>query len=667
MDYQVDVETSEQVVDGGQVLPLTALLLLPLLFLSAFAIDLGAFYLRASELQTVSDVAALSGAELLGTGSSESEVRAAVEQLVIDNGIDLADVNLQISINGDEVSVSLFDDAIPQYFSTLMVDQIDVGRDATATTGGCFDCSTPIELASTGGTLPSGGEGDGYKPLIVEVGGDVRFYALNHHTYSTGAAAAAGGAPTPTRLVCVSGNANGICPGFNPTRMDTATVAESTLTYTPSTQQIWFYASRIDTATNRTNWGIGCFNLDGTICAGLNGGMVRMGTQNQILTYGGMAPNTIVNGSARPLGGDIIPYASNPSANGDRVYMIDYRGRVHCWDAVTSAMCWGSPQGNAFGAEATDTWQASVGFYDWRFGVVPSFTQGSKLYVGFTQGSRNSSVILCYDMANEAPCSDSWSTWTPSTPDGLYWLFGAYSTGVGESGACVSSTASFTAVCRTGDGATSTSAGLNNMVATARAGTVLPGFQANPEGNPLRHGELIFIPEFSYDTASADTLCYNTVTNSTCGSRRANDNIGSHTPYEYTQLPNQDCFAAFGDQQVWDLFDSNMQTCSAGSSQNRITPCDCGGGDFRWGTLTFSQQVRDNFTSFEVTLVAPNGDVILGPVDVLAEDLRIQIPETADGLAYLELEIDSEANTGVDVSVIDLGEVTITERAVLID
>ncbi len=90
--------------------------------MAAFAVDLGSFYYRGSQLQSASDLASLAGAEMQSQGASEAEIRDTVNDVLESNGVDLGTVDADILLfaDQDEVQVSLNDKDVSLYLSSFL-------------------------------------------------------------------------------------------------------------------------------------------------------------------------------------------------------------------------------------------------------------------------------------------------------------------------------------------------------------------------------------------------------------------------------------------------------------------------------------------------------------------------------------------------------------------
>jgi hypothetical protein len=119
--------------DSGYVMALTALLLVPLLLLTAFAVDLGSWYGQAAKMQRTADAAALAGviyADDTVANQWDTIARGVAQRNGYVNGV-----------NGVTVSVTRLDDQKivvgigkngSQFFSKLVLGSVPMTRRATA-------------------------------------------------------------------------------------------------------------------------------------------------------------------------------------------------------------------------------------------------------------------------------------------------------------------------------------------------------------------------------------------------------------------------------------------------------------------------------------------------------------------------------------------------------
>jgi hypothetical protein len=122
--------------DGGYILAMMGMLMIPLVVMAAFAVDLGAWYASASKLQRTADAASLAGVVYLpNQGSAE----AAAQAVLTANGY-TGPVSYAYP-NNNQMQVRL-QQAGRQYLSKIVFNGITLKRDATA------EFNKPVPLGS---------------------------------------------------------------------------------------------------------------------------------------------------------------------------------------------------------------------------------------------------------------------------------------------------------------------------------------------------------------------------------------------------------------------------------------------------------------------------------------------------------------------------------------
>jgi Flp pilus assembly protein TadG len=119
--------------EEGYVLILTALLLLPLLAVTGLAVDLGAWYARAAQIQRAADAAALAGVVYLPDYGRAATV---AEKVAADNGFSddsrIAVDVYQVTGNNARLQVRITDRTADQFFSGIFTDDVSITRASTA-------------------------------------------------------------------------------------------------------------------------------------------------------------------------------------------------------------------------------------------------------------------------------------------------------------------------------------------------------------------------------------------------------------------------------------------------------------------------------------------------------------------------------------------------------
>jgi len=123
---------SRGIGDLGYAMVLTALILVPLLGFAGFAVDVGAWYSRASSLQRAADSAALAGVVWqpdFAAATAAAQTEASRNGFT--NGVD--GITVAVSDTGDsQLSVQITDADTDLYFAGLFLDQVTIGRQSIA-------------------------------------------------------------------------------------------------------------------------------------------------------------------------------------------------------------------------------------------------------------------------------------------------------------------------------------------------------------------------------------------------------------------------------------------------------------------------------------------------------------------------------------------------------
>lgn len=146
-------------VDGGYVLALGALAMVPLLAATGFAVDVGAWYARAGQLQKVADAAALGGVVWLpDSDAAESAARAVLARNGFpdddgDGTVDGTEVTIEFSYPGpQQLGVSLHDGDVDVYFARVVLEDMQIERRGVA------EYVLPLALGSPRNFLGTGSD-----------------------------------------------------------------------------------------------------------------------------------------------------------------------------------------------------------------------------------------------------------------------------------------------------------------------------------------------------------------------------------------------------------------------------------------------------------------------------------------------------------------------------
>jgi hypothetical protein len=118
--------------DRGYAVIMTALLLVPLMGFAGFAVDVGAWYARASELQRAADAAALAGVVWQPDfTTAEAAARAEASRNGFTHGVDGIEVNVTNSAS-NQLQVQIIDSDADMFFAGLFLDDVAIGRQAVS-------------------------------------------------------------------------------------------------------------------------------------------------------------------------------------------------------------------------------------------------------------------------------------------------------------------------------------------------------------------------------------------------------------------------------------------------------------------------------------------------------------------------------------------------------
>jgi len=137
----------EAAKDRGYAVILTALVLVPMMGFVGFAVDVGAWYNRASELQRAADAAALAGVVMQ---PDFSRAETAARDAAARNGFTHGEGGIEVNVSNagsNRLVVEIVDTDAELYFSSLFLDDLAIGRQAQA------EFNKPVAMGSPDNTL----------------------------------------------------------------------------------------------------------------------------------------------------------------------------------------------------------------------------------------------------------------------------------------------------------------------------------------------------------------------------------------------------------------------------------------------------------------------------------------------------------------------------------
>lgn len=118
--------------EQGYVLAMAALLLIPLMVISAMSVDFGAWYTAGSRMQKAADAAALAGVVWLPNLTNATSVAKATAKA---NGYDDAKSNITVTVTqltDTELKVTVTDTDSPVYLARFLKNSVTISRSATS-------------------------------------------------------------------------------------------------------------------------------------------------------------------------------------------------------------------------------------------------------------------------------------------------------------------------------------------------------------------------------------------------------------------------------------------------------------------------------------------------------------------------------------------------------
>jgi Flp pilus assembly protein TadG len=619
--------------ERGAILILTALIMIVLLLIAAFATDLGAWYRQGQEQQRAADVASLNGIQAYD---------AALKQYIDDKGAtSLSELSTADQLEAEETAMQAALDAITgalaaggmlindsptpsyatppavssafvaaadgsqiqvtrtadnelivnvtqegtQYFSNFVRDAPDISRDGTAVISNCnADCSRDIELEPPFQGFAAAGKGDGYRPLVGE---NDTIWTVNHH--------AGAGAVSNYSIVCMDTNTEAQCANWSAMNQKYNTHSKADDVIDNDRDKIYFPAN------NGTTAGIACVRTDVRQWCSGNQEFTSLTNNPHNFSYSWGQPMLSIHGVWR-----VGDYPN------DRLFAIGQDGKIHCFlpDNLGSAnpYCSGYPQNTAI-----------VGLSN-----VPGSNSTQRSVIGELVGDKIISHHFRTDSASRWQCWDTStnsSCWGSAVNSGLtsYGGWGAmkfirYNASGNQVGMCISP--GFTSI----NGTISLPHECISLTGSIQGD--VPGLTLNSNGDTgLTFGEghtwlgpdgeaMMFFGSLSSNTIN----CYDWVTSSFCGAFTGVDIYGMTTL-------NKECVIGVGDSANFYTFNPlTQEACTGSEVETDVWPCACADGTYRYGVLELPPELLAVLESAEATVsgggMSETGDLLASPMDL---------------------------------------------------
>ncbi|MFV0257108.1 MAG: pilus assembly protein TadG-related protein [Acidimicrobiales bacterium] len=569
----------------GQVVPMTALLLIPLLIVAAFGVDAAFWFVRASELQKAADLASLVGAETRGRGGSATEVEASIDEFLAINDLDGAAIGRTIDLSQPrDVRVRVTDGRVTQFISQLFTDNISITRSATATYDPCVaTCSQPVSLPPPVLSFPNAGSGDGFVPAVIADGD--RFLTLNHHTDARRGI-----------LICIDIPSQGPCPRY-PADVDSTTSGMSQLATFEERDEVWWELIRYDSAPLATRIGWGCT----TISTGQPCGEYIYRT---------------LPGVTRS---DKLPFqqwTTPVTRYGDQLVFIAYDMSIGCLDVPTRRPCPGYPT-------TVPTWRSVVPRANFAPSPDPRWVDtildGDRLVTFWPL--RTGRSALCWDLALNAACSGFKQPVPVSSAQGrTVQPFRDVDADARTVGYCL---ATVSIPCVSTSGRVYNRPELERNVAIDGGTGVTYNLETRLYSTAWRRDEI---------------RCVDLVTATSCGY----SNNQGWKPYGVRLMPNTGCLVGYGDSARIFVVSLDLGVCDTTKGQVVVPPCACASGSSFYGELTFDPGLFEEFAAFVVTVKDRAGRIVAGPIDIRSTQGRLDLSgiDPADGPLTVTYDVD---------------------------
>lgn len=618
----------------GATATIVALLLTALIGAAALSIDVGHWYDEANQLQVAADAASLGGVAVRVEGGDDAAIRAEVDRLLNDNGVDPSDPNIEVSvqkIGEDQVKVKVAKRNVDVVFGQVFGQEMGIGRDSTAQLDICrSDCKQAVELPQPWLALKVAGTGDGFTPIIVP---GPRMFAINHKNTPTSPAAISSSFAKP--LTCVDRNSNAICPGYPKSLSSVVghngtTIGDFYTNNRPSTvvigTKIYFVGQRV------SDFGLGCFDT----------------ATNAGCGYVQLANLPAATGSTYNTRG------GGPALINGNLYLFSDNLKWHCVDPGSMSPCGGYPEPGGLPSGLLDDGLPTLSSGPGKQ-TIPMDVEvaAGRLYsvVHYNGQGGLGSMLTCFDPAIGKTCSGFGETGhrtrfaktATGSNGGDGALFVRFNTNNSAVGICL---------------LRSNSQGMDCVDTDGRNHGVIAGLDGHL--NPTTGSTMDMYAEYYADGRTYfpegwvrhATLCWDWTTGSTCtpkGRMVWNTPGGPGNTGDYGYATNGRCIVGLGHDNRWWAFDKNLDPCKDTSIRLNLSKCLCVDGRTKWGAISISRTDLMNgaeFLSFKARLILPDGTVLLEQ-ELVGTDGRIDLDKLNIPPGVDNVTLDIEA-TSVD-------------------
>ena len=593
-----------------------------LLFIAAFATDLGAWYRQGQAQQRAADVGSLNGMQAYDRGYkayfddngaqtwtdlSDPQREAAERQgmaeavntiigLLETSGHTFSSTPVEVQLSpppndpgdqsiftvtaddgtivtitreSDGMSVSLTADG-DQYFSNLLRDAPTITRKSTAVLSNCgAECTHSIEINPPFVGFAATGQGDGYGPLLFDKDsssdGIEEIWAVNHHANSGGG----------YEIICMDTETKSECrSGSNPHFSLPFDTANRPTEYISPGGKIYFSAR--DASANRS--GLACFDA-----------AARSYCSTPFIdlfdaTHRGGSGTINVNG----------PWSYNGN-----LYIISQDGQIAC---VTTAMASCGLIAGVSGDSRVPGINSTANY------INHGALLGNKLYIA--QGTSSGILFHCTNLDSGSSC------FTPVFSNAVSYIgddstaFLSYDTSANADGFCLYQIVQRTSACvslsGTSQGSISGMGSAFSQLSGSWSGTSITW-----EGRRLfmAGGNSNYVGCWSWEDGGVG--CPSGATLRTDAAYIDNADPDGARPYGFAQISDS-CIVGLGHDSVFYSFNPvGFTSCVDAKLSTVILPCTCADGSNKWGEIRLPTELMAKVDEMWATISATEGGAAL--------------------------------------------------------
>ncbi len=608
--------------ERGAILILSALIMMLLLFIAAFATDLGAWYRQGQAQQRAADVGSLNGmqaydreykayfaaqtppvqtwTQLTDAQRTEAERQAMVAAintivgLLETSGHTFSSTPTEVQLSpppnvagdqsiftitsddgtlvtitreGDGMSVSLSADG-DQYFSNLLRDAPQITRKSTAVLSNCgAECTHSIEINPPFVGFAATGQGDGYGPLLFDKDptndGIEEIWAVNHHSNSG----------SNYSVICMSVETKSECSGSANVHYSLPYDTGNRPTeYIAPDGKIYFSAR--DAGTART--GLACFDAN-------------------TRAYCSTAFVDLFDDVSR--GGSGTINVNGPWEYNGELFIIAANGQLGCVTPAMATCATATTNTAAFGDSRMPS--LSAGAF-----VTNGELIGSKLYL--TQGTSTGILFHCVDLSNRSSCFTPVFASSIGNPGDDVATFTRYDTAGNANGVCVYNVINRNSNCVSLSGV--------NQGAISGMSSAFTSLSNSWAGDAISwQGKRTFIAGGNsnrvgcWSWEDGGVPCPDGATLTTDAAYIDHADPDGVRPYGFAQISDS-CIIGLGhDSQFYSFNPEGFTPCVDAKLSTVILPCTCADGTNKWGEVRLPAELMAKVDQMWATISTTAG------------------------------------------------------------